>query len=318
MSVRVSIIIPTREIDELTEKCIKECEKLDYDNFEIIILPDEKTKKHFSSFKIRIIPTDKVYPSIKKNIGIKFAEGQVCAFIDSDAYPDRNWLKNAISYFSKNEKIVAIGGPNLTQENSKTLEKMSGLILSSFIFMGKFASRHTFYKQYFPIELPSCNLIVKKEVFESITYFPENYLTAEDAYLCFKIAKNGKLILYSPDVIVYHKRRPLFLPFFKQIFNYGRDKSWILKRLPLQERLQKLCYYTIPVLITIFLFLLLMTLWFSHFKNIIFILFSFYFILILFEAIRKGRKYFLILIPGAIGTHLFYYMGFLYGTFKKK
>ena len=31
---KVSIIIPCREIDELTEKCIHECLKLDYDNFE--------------------------------------------------------------------------------------------------------------------------------------------------------------------------------------------------------------------------------------------------------------------------------------------
>lgn len=319
MGVKVSIIIPTKKMDELTKKCIKECEKLEYDNFEIIVLPDEVSKENLNiSSKIRIIPTGNVYPSIKKNIGVKCAEGEICAFIDSDAYPEKNWLKNAIPHFERDNKIVAIGGPNLTPENSNFLEKMSGLILSSYIFMGKFASRHIFHKPYFPVELPSCNLIVKKEVFEKITYFPGEYLTAEDAYLCFKIQENKKLIFYSPDVIVFHRRRPLFLPFLKQIFNYGRDKSWVLKKLSIKERLKRFCYYTIPSLITTFFILLFLSFKFPFLRKLVATLFFAYFFTIFFESLRKGKKNFLILMAGAIGTHIFYYIGFLYGLFKKK
>ncbi|MGC8976613.1 MAG: glycosyltransferase [Candidatus Ratteibacteria bacterium] len=319
MNVKISIIIPTRKFDQFTKKCIEECEKLNYENYEIIVLPDDEINEKLNiSTKIKIIPTGKVYPSIKKNIGIKYSEGEICAFIDSDAYPDKNWLKNGVSHFLENEKIVAIGGPNLTPQDSNIYGKLSGLILSSFIFMGKFASRHIIYKPYFPIELPSCNLLVKKYVFDNISYFPGEYLTGEDAYLCFKIRENGKLIFYSPDVIVYHHRRPLFLPFLKQIFNYGRDKSLVLKKLKLKERLKKICYYTIPSLITIFLILFLLSFIVQYLKKIVFVLFLSYFLLILFESIRKGKKNFLYLIIGAIGTHIFYYAGFIYGIFKKK
>jgi GT2 family glycosyltransferase len=319
MSIKISIIIPTPEINTETKKCLSECEKLDYNNFEIIVLPDYKPEENFNYFtKIKIIPTGKVYPSIKKNIGVKNSEGEICAFIDSDAYPDKNWLKNAIKHFDKNSNIVAVGGPNLTPEDSTLQEKISGLILSSFVFMGKFASRHIIYKPYFPVELPSCNLIVKKEVFEKITYFPDNYLTAEDAYFCFKIQENGGIIFYAPDVIVYHKRRSLFLQFLKQIFNYGRDKSWILKKLSWKERLKKLCYYTIPFVITTFLILLLFSFFFSKLRLIVFISVLSYFVLVLVEAIKKGKIYFLTLTCGAILTHIFYYMGFIYGIFKKK
>lgn len=319
MNVKISIIIPTRKIDKYTYKCIEECNKLNYENYEIIVLPDDNIKTNFnSSPKIKIIPTGKVYPSIKKNRGIEIADGEICAFIDSDAYPDKNWLKNAVSHFSKDEKIVAVGGPNLTPEDSSFSEKISGLILSSFIFMGKFASRYLVYKPYFPVELPSCNLIVKKNIFNSISYFPDEYLTAEDAYFCFKIRENDKLIFYSPDVIVYHYRKPLFLPFLKQIFNYGRDKSWILKKLTLKERLKKLCYYTIPSLITIFLILFILSFQVYSLRQLVVFLFGVYLLLVLFESIRKGRKNFLFLFIGAVGTHIFYYLGFFYGMFKKK
>jgi cellulose synthase/poly-beta-1,6-N-acetylglucosamine synthase-like glycosyltransferase len=36
----ISIIIPCRKIDNYTRECIEYCKKLDYDNYEIIVLPD--------------------------------------------------------------------------------------------------------------------------------------------------------------------------------------------------------------------------------------------------------------------------------------
>ena len=319
MDIKVSIIIPTKKIDNLTMKCIEECEKLDYKNFEIIVLPDAQLPENISvSSKVKIIPTGEVYPSIKKNKGVKFAEGEICAFIDSDAYPDKNWLKNGVLHLLKDENIVGVGGPNLATSDSSFLEKMSDLILSSFIFMGKFASRYIIYKPYYPVELPSCNLLLKKEVFEKFSLFPEDALTGEDAFLCFKVQKNGKSIFYSPDVIVFHRRRPLFLPFLKQIFNYGRDKSWVLKKLNFVERIKKICYYTIPFLVTSFFILFLFSFWFHFLRKVVVFLFLFYFFLILFESIKKGKKFFYFLLLGAIGVHIFYYTGFIYGIFKKK
>ena len=94
---KVSIIIPCKKIESMTEKCIKKCLKLNYDNFEIIVLPDkvnEEILKKFSDKKIRIISTRNVKPSFKRNLGMKKANGEFFAFIDSDAYPKKTWLKN--------------------------------------------------------------------------------------------------------------------------------------------------------------------------------------------------------------------------------
>ena len=64
MDPKVSIIIPCKDIDAQTSECIDTCRNLDYDNFEIIVLPDDK-----------------------RNIGAKNSTGEYLAFIDSDAYP---------------------------------------------------------------------------------------------------------------------------------------------------------------------------------------------------------------------------------------
>src|SRR3989344_4643295 len=98
MELKVTIVIPFKELSRLVEKCINGCSDLNYKNYSILLLPDKKIKKRFR--KCKIIPTGPIYPSEKRNIGIKKADCEVCAFIDSDAYPaSKNWIKNAIRFF---------------------------------------------------------------------------------------------------------------------------------------------------------------------------------------------------------------------------
>jgi cellulose synthase/poly-beta-1,6-N-acetylglucosamine synthase-like glycosyltransferase len=40
----VSIIIPCKEIDNYTKECVNYCKKLDYENYDIIVLPDEQNE----------------------------------------------------------------------------------------------------------------------------------------------------------------------------------------------------------------------------------------------------------------------------------
>ena len=92
----ISIIIPCKEIDKYTEECIRYCLELDYPNYEIIVLPDYESKQILRN--VKIIPTGPITPGAKRNIGVTNSNGEICAFIDSDAYPPRDWLKNAAKY----------------------------------------------------------------------------------------------------------------------------------------------------------------------------------------------------------------------------
>ena len=50
------------------------------------------------------------------------AEGKYLAFIDDDAYPRKDWLKNAVKYFDSSRKIGIVGGPNLTPREANFAE----------------------------------------------------------------------------------------------------------------------------------------------------------------------------------------------------
>ncbi len=108
LNVYISIIVPLKQISRyLVEETIPAILKQTYQNFEIIVLPDKPTGEKFP--KTRIIPTwPKVGPAQKRNLGAQKARGEILAFIDDDAYPDKNWLQNAVSFLKpsrKNSKI---------------------------------------------------------------------------------------------------------------------------------------------------------------------------------------------------------------------
>ncbi|HOV21711.1 MAG TPA: glycosyltransferase [bacterium] len=309
------IIIPCKGYNEYLNKTIKGCLNQTFKDFKIYLLPDNNFENNiFKNDKIVIKSTGNYFPGKKRNIGIEISEAEVYAFIDSDAIPERVWLEKAYNYL-KDEKIKIIGGPNLTPAESNLREKISGILLSNFLVTGKFSIR---YKKNLKLEtvleLPLCNLFIKNEVFKSVGKFKENTLTAEDADFCFRAKKLGIDTKYSSEIVVYHKRRPIFLPYLNQIFQYAFDKGYRIKK----NFVPKYLYYFLPSFFLIFLLIGLYSLIF--FKNFLFFycfFISLYFFLVFISCLINW-KYLFYIFSGIILTHLVYGSGFIIGLFSKR
>ena len=96
MENKVTIIIPSRNTDYLLEKCIKKIRE-QYKNIKIILVLDSINNclKQFDK-NIEIIKSENPNMSAKRNLGVKNVDTKYIAFIDSDAYPNENWLEYAI------------------------------------------------------------------------------------------------------------------------------------------------------------------------------------------------------------------------------
>ncbi|MBU2639820.1 MAG: glycosyltransferase [Nanoarchaeota archaeon] len=304
---KISIIIPYKIFDRYVKECLEGCNRLNYDNFEIILLPDEKTSE---DKKYTTIETGKVKPSKKRNIGVKKAKGEIIAFLDSDAYPRYDWLRNAVKYF-EDDNVGIVGGPNLTPKNVNIWEKISGDCLGMFVCSGKAAIRYKIGKEKkYVEELPSCNLLIRKELFMD---FDETLLTAEDTKLCFQVKERGRKILYAPDVVVYHHRRDGLLKHLKQMWIYGRDVAFLLKKKFSFDKV----YYG---LLSLWVLGLIIGGILSYFHEIFRLIYSgvvlFYLIFIFILSLLKNfRRSFLIFLT-TIFTHIVYGIGFIYGILK--
>ncbi|KKQ95724.1 MAG: Glycosyltransferase [Candidatus Woesebacteria bacterium GW2011_GWB1_43_14] len=227
----VSIIIPLYVDSPRFLRDLKKFKKLDYLKYEIIVVSDKRIQIRDPKVRFLVTGKKRTGPAEKRDIAIKKSKGEICAFIDDDAYPHRDWLNNAVIHF-QHPQIAAVGGPGLTPKEDNYWEQLTGLVYGSFFCGGH--AQHRFIKKpaRFVVDYPAYNLLVRKDVLNEIGGYGTHFYGGEDTFLCLKIIKKGYKILYDPEVVVYHHRRPLFVPYLRQIANIGKHRGYFAKRFP--------------------------------------------------------------------------------------
>ena len=186
----------------------------------------------FGQTTTTIIPTGKVRPAEKRNIGINAAKGDLVAFIDDDAYPDAHWLEYAVKYFG-DESIGAVGGPGVTPPGDGFLARAGGRVYDSLLVSGNYRYRYKAGGVRRDVDdYPSCNLIVRTGILKAIGGYRTDFWPGEDTLLCKDIIDSGKRIVYDPWVVVFHHRRALFGPHLRQLGRYAFHRGYFVKRYP--------------------------------------------------------------------------------------
>jgi cellulose synthase/poly-beta-1,6-N-acetylglucosamine synthase-like glycosyltransferase len=234
----VSIIIPFYKNLSYLDECLKHCLDLDYPCYEILVVSNYSLERSYE--KIKVIIIDEKGQGHKKNAGLSHASGEICAFIDDDAYPNQDWIKNSIKYFGDPD-VVAVGGPGVTPPNDNFMQKAGGLIYELPIGSGKISFRYASAKKKTKVdELPGYNLFVRTSFLREIGGINVKYRSGEDSILSNRIVKLGKKFTYADDVVVYHHRRPLFRSHLKQVSTYALHRGYFAKKYP--ETSAKLSY----------------------------------------------------------------------------
>lgn len=292
---KIAIIIPFINLNDYVLGCIEQCLRLNYSNFILVLLPDidiELPSSLINNLRIKVLKTGVLTIAEKRNKGIEFAaSSQYYAFLDSDAYPRPDWLKNAIEVFKGSENIWVVGGPSICPEKEEFKRRVASNALKSIFVSGLNA------KNFRPERaqsreckrMPACNLIVKWQAIEKIGMFNPAYITGEDLEFCKRISETGKKMIFSKDVIVYHHSRSIFMPFIKQRFVY----SLSIPRISQDDfNILNLSYF-FPLFFIISLIFLAAFSFYNHLAwSIIIYLGVIYFILILTESLRWSAFFF--------------------------
>ncbi len=313
---KVSIIIPLYVICERFFADLNRFKKLHYPNFEILVVSDKKIKITLPKVKVIITGRKKTGPAQKRDLALTHVRGEICAFIDDDAYPDPHWLKNAVKDFL-NPKIAAVGGPGVTPKEDGYWEQLTGLVYESIFCGGFFRHRFMPLKKQFVKDFPAYNLLVRKSVLKKVGGYGNNFYGGEDTFLCLKIINAGGKILYDPKVVVYHHRRPLFVSYLAQIANVGRHRGYFAVKFPETSRLFG---YFIPSVFTLFFSLFtFVALIKTSFLTIYFGFLTLILLVGMLSVLRVTNLLNAFLVSvGIILTHIVYGIFFIRGLLTKK
>lgn len=263
------IVVDYKKKNPYLVECLDAIQKQTYKNFEIILVTDypvtlparpschsDRSGGIFSSPRfIKKSFGHYVGPAQKRDWGAKKAAGEILAFIDDDAYPTENWLKNMVKSFT-NSDTAAVGGPGMTPPGVSWREEASGWMSASPLGAGLYNYRFQPAKKTFVDDYPSMNLAVRRPDFLEIGGFDSHYWPGEDTKLCLDlVSKLKKKIIYDPKVSVYHHRRPIWIPHLRQNGSFGLHRGFFARLLP-QTSLRPV-YFGPPLLLLGLLYLAL-------------------------------------------------------------
>ncbi|MFC1886685.1 mycofactocin biosynthesis glycosyltransferase MftF, partial [Thermodesulfobacteriota bacterium] len=229
----VSVIIPVRNRPCDIKACLQSLMELDYppEKREIIVVDDASTDDTpvvVSTFPVRsIFLKEHKQASFCRNLGAKRATGDLVAFIDSDCLSDPLWLKELTPLF-KDPSVGAVGGMVDAYFNKKGLDRYEKT--HSSLNMGPRYRRSSEKDRFF--YTPSCNLLVRRDLFLDLGGFKDDLVVGEDVDFCWRMQDAGHHVEYRPIGRVRHKHRNRVGAFCLRRFDYGTSEPMLQKLHP--------------------------------------------------------------------------------------
>ncbi len=201
----VSIIIPVHNGGPYLDRCLDALKDSNYPNYEIIAVDDGSTDGTAgiaiqNGVTIHRLP-HRSGPAAARNLGARYAKGDVFFFIDSDVQVRRETINLVIEKFRHNPDISAIFGSYDDDPAEKKFISQYKNLFHHFHHQQAKSNASTFWA--------GCGAI-RKEVFEEVGGFDQiRYVrpSTEDIELGYRICKRGRLILLDKDLQVKHLKR---------------------------------------------------------------------------------------------------------------
>jgi GT2 family glycosyltransferase len=224
---KVSVVVCAYNAESTIEECLAGVEDLDYPDFETIVVDDgssDATAELAARFDVRLIRTPNEGLSAARNIGLEVAEGEIVAYLDSDAFPDPDWLKYLATAFVRGDH-AGVGGPNIIPPEDSWLAQCVSASPGGPI--------HVLVSDREAEHIPGCNMAFRKSALEEVGGFDPRFRAAgDDVDACWQVLARGGTLGYSPGAVVWHHRRASIRGYMKQQFHYGKAEALLERKWP--------------------------------------------------------------------------------------
>jgi glycosyltransferase involved in cell wall biosynthesis len=223
----ISVVVCTYNGARTIRECCEGLRKLEYPNFEVIVVNDGSTDGSAAiarEFGFRVIGTPNRGLSSARNTGFEAAKGEIVAYLDDDAYPDPQWLSYLASTFMSTD-YAAVGGPNIAPPDDE--------LLAACIARAPGGPVHVLLSDCEAEHIPGCNMAFRRSDLAAIGGFdPQFRVAGDDVDVCWRLKQTGRKLGFSPAAMVWHHRRGSVRTYWKQQRGYGKAEALLETKWP--------------------------------------------------------------------------------------
>ena len=216
-SPKVFIIVLAWNHYNLTKKCLKSLERVDYDNLHVLIVDNnssdqtsEKVKQDFPEFNVLTLPKNLKFAR-GNNEGVKYLNPEnddFIIFLNNDTIVSRNFVKKLIDPLFNDKKAIISVPKILFSSNINKIWYAGGNVN---LWLGKIS--HIGIREFdgpkysFKTKTDyatGCCFCIKYDDFRKLNFDNDFSMYCEDVDLSLRARTMNRLILYVPDSVILH------------------------------------------------------------------------------------------------------------------
>jgi GT2 family glycosyltransferase len=212
----VSIVIATWNSGNVIPQCLNSLENQTFRDFEVIIVDNGSSDNSIENlpekwpeldFQIKKLENNTGFAAAN-NLGVQLAHGDWLALLNSDAFPEPDWLENLLQAAAREPKFsffasrqLQAGAPHLL-DGAGDAYHISGLAWRRY---AGFPAAHFGLESEEVFSACAAAALYSRRAFLQVGGFDESFFSyLEDVDLGFRLRLQGFRCLYVPEAVVMH------------------------------------------------------------------------------------------------------------------
>ena len=212
-----SVAVVTYERPTFVARCLDHLLAQSKAPWEIIVIDSSSgddtgrlVRENYPTVKYEVCPAGRGATAAARNIGYTLTSGEVLAFVDDDAFAERDWLERLLPFFG-DPTVGGVGGRQIRCQPGELEEGVDaiGLLREDGTLTGHFAADPG--RPVAVDHLLGANMSFRRAAIDRIGGIRDGYAGTcirEETDLCLQVARAGYRLIYTPDAVVEHVAAP--------------------------------------------------------------------------------------------------------------
>jgi O-antigen biosynthesis protein len=226
-SPRISVVVCVYNGERTLRDCCEGLRTLEYPNYEVIIVDDgskDNTAAISAEYGFQLIRTPNQGLSCARNVGLEAATGEIIAYTDGDARPDRHWLMYLADAFERSSH-VGIGGWNIAPHDDGWI--------ADCVANAPGGPVHVLLSDRDAEHIPGCSMAFRVSALKAIGGFDPQFRAAgDDVDVCWRLQEQGWTLGFSHGAMVWHHHRDSISAYWRQQRGYGQAEAMLERKWP--------------------------------------------------------------------------------------